>query len=238
LSRNTLSGTALSGTALSGTALSGTALSGNDAIVVRGDEAARAQRIDLVAPAGTDERGRHQTGLDPTGPWAAEARNVAAEARRQGYAAGHSEGREAGLAQGLAEARDHTAQLGGTLQQLGQRVELALADSAQRLAQDAATLALALAEAILDREVASSADPGAEAIARCLEMGPLTGAVMAHLHPDDLARLGPVAGLEHRELTVVPDPKLARGDAVVLVDDTMIDGRLAQALERAAQLLS
>lgn len=208
----------------------------SDEIVLRGDEAARAQRIDLVAPSVST--GMAQPSLIPTGPWAADVHDAFAEARDEGFAVGHQEGWEVGLTQGLAEAREQTAQLAAMVESMVRQSEAHLAQLTARVAGETTDLALAMAELILAREVVCAADPGAEAIARCLDMVPLAGAVVAHLHPDDLSRLGPLPGLANREVKLVPDTKLARGDTVVMIDETMIDGRLGQALERVAEVLA
>jgi flagellar assembly protein FliH len=205
-------------------------LSTSNEIVLRGHDAARAQRIDLVAPQVFGS-------LNPTGPWAAHVNDSFSEAREEGFAIGQREGLEAGMERGLAEARHQTDRLATAVQALQTQTENRVNELAERLASDAANLALAIAEAILGREIASAADPGAEAIARCLELAPSAGAVTAHLHPDDIKLLGPVPGFENRDLTMVADSKVQRGDAVVMVDETVIDGRLNRALERVAQVL-
>jgi flagellar assembly protein FliH len=211
-------------------------LSTSDDIVLRGRDAARAQRIDLVAA--TVSTGADGLSLSPTGPWATNIQDAFDAARQEGYAVGRQEGWEVGLTQGTAEAREETAQLAEMIEQLIRAVHAEVTRVTDQVAGGAAATALAIAEAILAREVASADDPGAEAIARCLAAAPLTGAVVAHVHPDDLARLGPIPGVEGSELSLVPDASLARGDAVVMVDQTMIDGRLGSALERVGEVLA
>ena len=106
------------------------------------------------------------------------------------------------------------------------------------MATEAVDLALQIAEAVLGRELAVASDPGADAIARCLEIAPSTGDLVARLHPDDATRLGEVLGLADRQLTVVADPSLQPGDAVVTINDSMIDARLAEALRRVGEVLA
>jgi flagellar assembly protein FliH len=199
--------------------------------VLRGDEAARAQRIDLAGP-------QDQASLSPTGLWAVQVNDTLAEARADGFAVGHQEGLEAGKEQGRAQVEHQTKLLTAVVEALQTRTADQINEMAQRLAWEATNLALAIAEAILGREIGCAADPGAEAIARCLELAPPAGAITAHLHPDDIELLGSVLGMENRELTVVPDAKLERGDAVMMVDQTVIDGRLTRALERVAEVLT
>jgi flagellar assembly protein FliH len=210
-------------------------LSASDDIVLRGPAAARAQRIDLVVDLAAT--GAPGLALRPTGPWADDIDSTFTQARQNGFTVGRQEGLEVGLAQGLAEAREQTAQLTRLVEQLISTTGSRFDQVTAQLADEVLVTALAIAEAVVGRAVACATDPGAEAIARCLAAAPLTGAVVAHLNPDDLEALGAIDGLEGRELSLVPDPQLTRGDAVVLVDQTVIDGRLATALDRVAEVL-
>jgi flagellar assembly protein FliH len=123
------------------------------------------------------------------------------------------------------------------LETLTEQLDHRAAEQAERSATEAVELALEIAAVILDREVAVAADPGAEAIARCLAVTPHDGELIAHLHPDDVHLLGEVAGLGARSLTVVADDRVRQGDAVVKIDESLVDGRLAGALDRVAEVL-
>lgn len=199
--------------------------------VLTGAEAARARRIDLVGPV------EDSSALAPTGPWAAEAAKAFERARQEGHTAGLRLGYAEGTAQAWAEARAEVDRLADAVDILGGEVEARVAAAITELIDRTTGLALVIAEAILGREVKTAADPGAEAIARCLAMAPLPGAVVAHLSPADADRLGPLPQLEGRSFTVVADPALASGDARVTVADTLVDGRLDEALARVAELL-
>jgi len=199
--------------------------------VLTGAEAARARRIDLVGPVDDSNA------LTPTGPWAAEAAKAFDRARQDGYAAGLRQGKADGATQARAEVGAEMARLADALHILSAEVDARVAAAIDELAQQAAGLALVIAEAILDREVRTARDPGADAIARCLAMAPLPGAVVAHLNPADAERLGPLPQLQGRPFTVVPDPSLSSGEARVSVADTLVDGRLDDALARVAELL-
>lgn len=217
----------------------------SDELVIRGELAARAVRIDLVGPpvdagpgAALSGSAVSSGGLRPTGPWAVDMTAALDEARAEGFEAGHHDGRSTGWAEGLAEGRAESAHLAAMVEQLADHVERQVEDLGQRLAREVTELALTIAEAVIGRELRCTEDLGAEAIARCLELVPATGTLVARLNPEDLEALGPIAGLGDRDLTVVADPDMARGDAVVEVDDTVIDGRLSLAIERVAQVLS
>jgi len=199
--------------------------------VLTGAEAARARRIDLVGPVDDPNA------LAPTGPWAVEAAKAFERARQDGYAAGLSEGRAEGLARARAETAAELARLADAVDILGAEVDARVGAAIDELAQRTTALALVIAEAILDREVRTALDPGADAIARCLAMAPLPGAVVAHVNPGDAERLGPLPQMEGRPFAVVADPSLASGEARVTVADTLVDGCLDHALARVAALL-
>lgn len=199
-------------------------------IVLRGEEAARARPIDLIAP-------QAPLGLDRSGPFAAHLEEAYAEARKEGFLRGRMEGYDLAQREGLEEARQRAGQALAALDVFRTEVEERMAELCAQLGSEVTNLALEIAEAILEREITTATDPGAEAIARCLDLAPDLGDVVAHLNPDDVELLDEVTGLRDRNLHVVPDPRLDRGDAVVRVDDSLIDGRVAAALERVAEVL-
>lgn len=203
-------------------------------ILVRGDEAARAKPVDLG--------GRSMLGsLHPVGPWAGEVDEIRERARREGYDLGFAEGRSAGHDLGLQQGSEHAErrnnEMAAAVDSVIGQFERRADDFGRRLAIESVELALQIAAAILDRELTIAADPGADVIARCLELAPSTGDLVARLHPDDAARLGDVLGLADRQLTVVADEGLRCGDAIMTIDDTMIDARMAQTLERVGEAL-
>lgn len=101
----------------------------------------------------------------------------------------YAEGREAGRAEALAEA-EHTA-----ARQRALRLAFRNLDEAARdvLAADLADTVLALCESVL----ADHATDRAALLARChaaaQRIGGAAGALRLHLHPEDIARLGPEA---------------------------------------------
>lgn len=217
---------------------------GND-ILIRGDQAARARPIDLV-------QSRSPKDIQPVGPWADELEQTREEARAAGFAQGREEGHILGLKEGRTQAEREVAKVASEadaqVTALREVVETTLASLNARFAEQMAAiseeasastvdLALEIAEAVLGHEVAASADPGAAAIARCLELAPANGELKAHLHPEDLMILGDVPGIEGRSLSLIPDPSLQRGDAIVTVNDATIDARLSESLRRVAEAL-
>jgi flagellar assembly protein FliH len=210
-------------------------LSSDDALL-RGDDAERARPVDLgrLVLAGS----ALSRDLSPVGPWADEAARIREAARRHGLAQGLEEGRTQGLEEGLDEAARRcqgiTGALDAAVAQLGQECEAL----GRRLADDTVQLALDIAKAVIGRELAVAADPGADAIARCLDLVPSVADLVVHLNPDDVARLQEFDVLGDRDLTVVPDDRLEPGDAVVVSDETMIDARIGTALQRVTEVLS
>ncbi|MEL7157541.1 MAG: FliH/SctL family protein, partial [Actinomycetota bacterium] len=90
---------------------------------------------------------------------------------------------------------------------------------------------------VLDREVAAATDPGLDSIRRCLAVAPEATDLVARLHPDDAASMELVMEVAGRRVAIVADPNLSIGEAVVEADDSVIDGRISEALERVAQVL-
>jgi flagellar assembly protein FliH len=104
------------------------------------------------------------------------------------------------------------------------------------LTDRAVDLALEIAAAILGREVELAVDPAADALRRALVPVALDVPLVVRLHPDDLAALDPTV-LGGRPATVVPDARVAPGDAVVETEDGWIDSDVAGALARVRKVL-
>ena len=173
-----------------------------------------------------------------------------AAARAEGYASGWAEGRrrameatreaEAALAATLAEQRVALAeQQSSLLQALTTAAESCGSEFRSRyveLADQALELALQIAEAVLDREVELAREPGLDALRRALaDVDPATP-VTVRLHPADVTTLHSEA-LAGREVRVVGDPTVARGDAVAETDVAVVDATIADALRRVREVL-
>lgn len=199
-------------------------------ILLRGAEAARARRIDLVGGAKPED-------LEAVGPWAEQIDDLRETARNAGFQQGRQEGLAAGLQAAKAKIEEQQAALGQAVQSAIAQLNARADELGRDLAAQVTDLAVEIAKAVLDREVAVAEDPGAEAIARCLDMVPDTGSLVVRLHPDDAAGLGPVPGLGERELIIAADPALSPGDAIVSVDQITIDARLSESLRRIEDAL-
>ncbi len=199
-------------------------------VLLKGEAARQAVAIEMVK--------RSNLTVEATGPWAADIELARGDAEKSGFAQGLAEGREAGKGAALEEAKARSAEaisaLDGLIKAMEEREEALEADFPEHVAE----MALVVAEAILSREIAAATDPGKEAIARCLTDAPRGGEVIANLHPKDIESLGHLESvLQGRPVTVVPDPSLQRGDTIIQVGETRIDGRLCEAIDRVREAL-
>lgn len=186
---------------------------------------------------------------------AALADRARAAAQAQGYAAGWAEGRKRAMDAARDVASEVVARAAKervtavTEQQhlvaaLGTAVDRCQADFADRyrlLAEQALDLALQLAEEVVQRELVVAAEPGLDALRRALAPVDARSAVTVRLHPADRATLDAAtlepAALDGREVTVVDDPTLSRGDAVAETDHGIVDATVGGALARVREVL-
>lgn len=172
-------------------------------------------------------------------------------ARAQGYARGWAEGRRTALARAQeqadevrrtaaadrerqhAEHRQAIAALEAATAQLGIR----LAEALEELAEHTVPATLELTEAVVGREVAAATDPGADALRRAMaQMDPQVTATV-RLNPADRALLAPEAA-QGRNVVVVDDPSVARGDAVAETPTNLVDATIGAALARVREVLT
>jgi flagellar assembly protein FliH len=167
-------------------------------------------------------------------------------ATEDGYRSGYDAGFAAGLEDAAAaiESRERTRgeQLQAALERLAIEVDVVADRHREVITQvedQIVRVAFDIAEAVLGRELRATDQGAADAIHRALQFAPPSGPVVARLHPDDLASLThPEQLLAGRALTVVADPSLAPGDAIVDVGPARIDARIAPALERIRAVLA
>lgn len=167
--------------------------------------------------------------------WAAGYRDGHVEGRNDGYAEGYA----TGLAEGGRRAQDEADQRWAGL---SDRVDAVLAAQDRRigeLAGEVLELAVELAGLVVGHQVATSADPGADALRRAVAAAPPGPPLLARLHPDDLERLAvDVEGLAPgRRLDVVADPSVATGDCRIEAGPTVVDASLGAALARVRAVL-
>jgi flagellar assembly protein FliH len=181
-------------------------------------------------------------GYDLLFPDALEAGDAADRAREAAYQSGYADGRR----EAEKEARDAE-------RAVLDRVERAVAalhrsTDAARSAYEERTAELErvvpgfvfdLLEALFGRESELAIDPGRDAIARALALDETTLPALARLSPDDAATVGELADLaSSRSLTVVADPSVEPGGALVEIGSTTIDSQLSPALERVRAVIA
>jgi flagellar assembly protein FliH len=171
-------------------------------------------------------------------------------ARAQGYAQGWAEGRRTALARAEAETaevrraaaaerdRQHAEhrQAITALEAATAQMSSRLAEALDQLAGHTVDAALQLTEAVVGREVATATDPGADALRRAMALVDPQVTPTVRLNPADRALLDPAA-TEGRNVVVVDDPTVARGDAVAETDVNLVDATIEAALARVREVL-
>jgi flagellar assembly protein FliH len=103
------------------------------------------------------------------------------------------------------------------------------------------SIATALAEALLQRELTLSGTAARDAMARVLRLAPTGERIVVQLAPVDHATLTADGALDFagdRSIVLVADPSLSSGDAVAQCGVTQIDARLSSAMERVRAVLA
>lgn len=181
---------------------------------------------------------------------------VRAAAEAAGYAAGWAQGRreaqQAAQAQADRDAQAVEDVMAATAVQIERAIGgiVAAARELERRAiptvldieNTIAETAIAVAEAVIGREIRTAAYPGRDALARALALAPEQRPVTVRLNPADRMSIGLSDGttelvMDGRPITLVDDPSLQPGDAVAMCDATTIDARLGPALERVREVL-
>lgn len=180
------------------------------------------------------------------GTLAADARD---DGYRDGYAAGRAEARAAAAAEAEAEAERVRSAHRETEQRQAEQHAAAIAALGSAATQvrglieqltagveeQATTLAYALVETIMAREVATAVP--ADVVRRVLQVLPPTATATVRLHPS-IVSTGVVQDLLALGLVVVADPTLEPADALVESDGSVIDLRIAAAMQRVREVLA
>jgi flagellar assembly protein FliH len=201
--------------------------------VLKGAEAARATSALGAAHLSTFETKKEQVQLNPL--------EIAEAARTQGFEQGYNEGLEAAHAAVVAATEDANKRVRRALAALSEAVDNFDRREATALVaveNEILTAAFAIARSVLQREIATAADPGAEALARSMELLPERGDVVARMNPDDVATLSmELIETSTRNIRVVPDPRVELGGCIVEVGDTKIDAQVSSALTKVGEAL-
>jgi len=174
------------------------------------------------------------------------AETTRAAALSQGYAVGWAEGRRAAAVEAAAtaataaaervveEARreaEHRAAV-AALQAAAHEVRASLTGHVALVDATATDLAFALTEELVAHQVGTGS--AGDVVRRVLDVLPPDPTATVRLHPAAL----PAATQELTGITVVADPSLAPGDAVVETDSAAVDLRLGTALARIREALA
>jgi flagellar assembly protein FliH len=160
--------------------------------------------------------------------------------RRQAWAQGEADGRAAGLAQMLEQARPALAALGAALGDTAVLRE----EVVEKLERDAVQLALELAEQIVCGALAAEPERVVDVVRGALRRLNDRQQVTAIVNPEDIELVsacidglrGELGGIEH--LGVQGDRRIARGGAVVRTQEGEIDAQLATQLARAQAIVA
>lgn len=178
-----------------------------------------------------------------------EGEHARARGYAEGYAAGRAEALAAGRLQRAAEEeaararavevrQARTAQLSAlqsALTALTERIDALTGQDAERIEE----LALSLAAAILDTELAESARSAAHALRRALDAAPASTWVRVTFSTADAAALRADESAEAmlQGVEVIASAEMDQGGAVVELEDGVIDMRIGAALARAEAAL-
>lgn len=221
--------------------------------------AAEAAGLSPTGPVASVEGEAAQSAGQSSGPlrfdqvYAEQMALLREQAHAEGFDAGHAEGMavaeqavaeyvEAARVQMEAEqqawrtqAQSALTALSAAAAALDARTAPALTEMTDSLAQAAFTLVSDL----FDRELATAADPGREAVARALRLVPADEPVVVRLHPTDHAALDPdwVAGLRGT-VTLVPDTAVEVAGAIAEAGPRRVDAQLSTALGRVREVLN
>lgn len=173
-----------------------------------------------------------------------EAEDVARETREAAARVGYEDGYQAGRLQAAAEGEAATTAARSALAQSLQALEQAVTDVAGRQAAEVADverhiveLGIAVAAAVLERELAVATTPARDALLRALRLAPERGDVTARLHPDDVDTVDVTAVIADRNVTVIADAAVEPGGCIVDVGACRIDAQVGPALERVRKAL-
>lgn len=207
--------------------------------VLRGSAVATVRGATLDADLSLLEGlGSEAAGRVPTGVALAAARE---EASRVGYEDGFAAGMAAGAQQARLQQAEVAAATGTALAALHQAVAELTARQAAAVAdveQHIASVAMTIAATILDRELTTATDPGADAIRRALQLAPARVDAVARLHPEDVNTLGDITSItSDRVVTVIADGAVERGGCVLEVGPCRVDAQIGPALDRVREVL-
>lgn len=189
-----------------------------------------------------DEEGRTGTAAVA---WAVAYRDGLEQGRTAGYSEGFARGLSEGRQDARLEGRARAEQALAAMAEPFDRILSTLDEIVAKVAGDATALGFGVAEAILEKELVSSVNPGGDAISRAARLLPDTttdGAdqLTIRLNPDDVASLDGIEAtiLAGRTAQIVADPDVTSGDCRMELGATRLDASVSAALARVRSVLS
>lgn len=178
-------------------------------------------------------------------------------ATAQGYAQGHALGLRAARAtaeEAVAREAEQTAaarsraaaeleEVLGTVRRAAAALEVRTLPVIAEVEELVLETALELATILLGRELATSEDPGVDAVRRALGAVPRDQPVTVRLNPADHASLerfalDSVPAAAGRSVELVADPTVERGGAVADCGAAHVDAQVASAVDRVREVLA
>ncbi len=160
----------------------------------------------------------------------------------RGYDAGYADGQRDAEAAVRDAERASVARVDNAVNALRRSVDAARSAYEERSAQlesEVPRFAFELLESLFGRESVLAVDPGREAVARALALDETHLPAVARLSPADVDAITELTELApSRPLTVVADPTIEPGGALVEIGSTTIDSQLSAALERVRAVIA
>jgi len=185
--------------------------------------------------------------------YAEELERLRAQARAEGFAAGHAEGMSAAagvIAETEREAAERLSDVQARWERRLASATAAVGAAVTRLDEASIPVAdevrdsiigtvLTLVEDLLGRELALADSPVLDAVRRALTLCPADSPAVLRLHPDDLAEISAESLAELPDsVRVVADPAVERTGAIAETGAVRIDAQLMTALERVQAVLT
>jgi flagellar assembly protein FliH len=175
-----------------------------------------------------------------------EAQALMEAARRKASAlmeAGHREGLVQGRAEAIAEAQNGLRDLTQSMSRAAERLQALGAECRVQADEMVVSLALTVAERILQAEIAQDPNAILKIVRGALALLPAPGEVAIRIHPEAVALLhahrdalqGVTPEVEH--LRIVSDPTVPVGGCVVETPHSMVDATFPAQLEEARRRL-
>ena len=199
-----------------------------DWTVVGPDEASPVEAVSASAQSAGQEQAPAAVSL-------ADQQAHLAALERDAFAKGYAAGERAGVEAGAKRADAMLRRLAQTLEDLAQLRRTMIRQTERQMAQ----IALTLARRVVARELSLEPDLIAAMAHVALERLGETAPATIRLNPDDYAIVAAQRGSqwEGPQVTVVPDPSVARGGCLVESDFGLVDASLDAQFEELSRVL-